>query len=147
MGTVTLAVLIAIGLVAATGMWVAIRGILAYRADKAHRAHAGTHGSQTLDSAAVALVSQWAHGRTCELCGGALAESRVTGHHVALLDPAGTTREWVDVAADRLELALATSLPVCWNCHVASTFRRLHPELVTDRTDPPARGRGENTES
>ena len=32
-------------------------------------------------------------------------------------------------------LALATSLPMCWNCHVAESFRRLHPELVTDRDD------------
>jgi len=45
------------------------------------------------------------------------------------------TREWVDVGADRLALALATSLPLCWNCHVAATFRRTHPELVTDRDD------------
>ena len=34
-----------------------------------------------------------------------------------------------------MPLALATSLPLCWNCHVAATFRRMHPELVTDRDD------------
>jgi hypothetical protein len=24
-------------------------------------------------------------------------------------------------------------LPVCWNCHIAQTFRRVHPELVVVR--------------
>jgi len=23
--------------------------------------------------------------------------------------------------------------PVCWNCHVAETFRRLYPEMAADR--------------
>ena len=54
-------------------------------------------------------------------------------HHIALYEPGGKSREWVDVATDRLPLALATTLPMCWNCHVAATFRELHPELVTDR--------------
>lgn len=83
----------------------------------------------------VALVKAWAKGRRCASCGGEVTESRFTGHHVALLEPGGATREWVDVAADRLPLALATSLPVCWNCHIAATFRRMHPDLVTDRDE------------
>ena len=68
-------------------------------------------------------------------CGGPLVESRLAGHHIALLEPSGMTREWVDVAADRLPLALATCLPMRWNCHVAATFRRMRPDLVTDRDD------------
>jgi len=91
--------------------------------------------AQALASSASALVKQWAHGRQCTACGGRLIESRMAGHHIALLEPTGMTREWVDVASDRLPLALATSLPLCWNCHVAATFRRLHPELVTDREE------------
>jgi hypothetical protein len=79
------------------------------------------------------MVMAWADGRVCVSCGGELLESRL--HHIALLEPNGTTREWVDIAADRLPLALATCLPMCWNCHVAATFRRLHPELVTDREE------------
>jgi hypothetical protein len=86
-------------------------------------------------ASASVLVTRWAKGRMCVWCGGALTESRFMGHHIALLEPGGMTREWVDVATDRLPLALATSLPLCWNCHVAATFRRVHPELVTDRED------------
>ena len=28
---------------------------------------------------------------------------------------------------------LDSYLPVCWDCHIAESFRREHPELVTDR--------------
>lgn len=89
------------------------------------------HGS---GRSAEEMVTAWADGRVCISCGGELLESRL--HHIALLDPNGMTREWVGIAADRLPLALATCLPMCWNCHVAATFRRLHPELVTDREEP-----------
>jgi hypothetical protein len=81
------------------------------------------------------VVKEWARGRTCAMCRGPVTESWFAGHHIALLEPTGMTREWVDVGADRLALALATSLPLCWNCHVAATFRRTRPELVTDRDD------------
>jgi hypothetical protein len=93
------------------------------------------HAAEAPESSAAAVVKAWAKGRQCVTCGGELADSRLAGHHIGLLEPSGMTREWVDVAADRLPLALATSLPLCWNCHVAATFRRLHPELVTDRDE------------
>ena len=87
------------------------------------------------EASASAVVREWARGRRCAMCHGPVTESWFAGHHIALLEPTGMTREWVDVGADRLALALATSLPLCWNCHVAATFRRMHPELVTDRDD------------
>jgi len=49
------------------------------------------------------------------------------------------TREWVDIAPERLQAAPASSVPVCWNCHIAATFRRQHPELVTDREETAVR--------
>lgn len=87
------------------------------------------------EASASAVVKEWARGRTCAMCRGPVTESWFVGHHIALLEPTGMTREWVDVGADRLPLALATSLPLCWNCHVAATFRRTRPDLVTDRDD------------
>jgi len=86
-------------------------------------------------SSASALVKAWAKDRTCTTCGGELVEHPLVGHHIALFEPGGITREWVDVAGERLPLALATCLPLCWNCHQAATFRRLYPELVVDRDD------------
>ena len=93
------------------------------------------------ESAAADLVRAWADGRSCARCGNVVTEQRSASHHIALLDPGGVTREWVDIGADRLTIALGTSLPVCWNCHLAASFRRLHPELVTDRDDWAMRAR------
>jgi hypothetical protein len=87
------------------------------------------------ETSASVLVKEWAKGRPCAMCRGPVTESWLSGHHIAVLEPTGMTREWVDIGADRLALALATSLPLCWNCHVAETFRRTHPELIVDRDD------------
>lgn len=91
------------------------------------------HQAHDAGTAPGALVRAWADGRACATCGRTLAPSGFGGHQPALLRTDGTTREWADVPPEQLPLALATSLPVCWNCHMASTFRRQHPELVTDR--------------
>ncbi len=93
------------------------------------------HAAHLPASSASTLVQAWAKDRTCASCGGEVVEHAFVGHHISLLDPDGTTREWVDVAGEHLPLALATSLPLCWNCHQAASFRRLHPELVVDRDD------------
>lgn len=89
--------------------------------------------AQAPEASASALVHEWAGTRTCMQCGVPLLASESSGHHLALLEPDGVSREWVDIAADRLPAALAGSQPICWNCHIAETFRREHPELVTDR--------------
>src|SRR5215217_5801060 len=61
------------------------------------------HVGKAPEHSAPAQVKQWARGRQCVSCGGPLVESRLAGHHIALLEPSGMTREWVDVAADRLQ--------------------------------------------
>jgi hypothetical protein len=70
----------------------------------------------------------------CESAASRIVEARALGpHHAALRGHDGVTREWIDIRGEDLRDALATQLPVCWDCHVAETFRRVHPELVTDR--------------
>jgi hypothetical protein len=91
------------------------------------------------ESEASRTVRAWASGRACASCGAPLTET--AGHHIALLDPRGLTREWVDLSVERLPAALESSVPVCWNCHIAAMFRREHPELVTDREDAAVRTR------
>jgi hypothetical protein len=81
------------------------------------------------------IASEWFDKKICVYCAKPIA-ARSVGHHAALLGPEGTTREWPDVPADRLRDALRTDLPVCWDCHVAETFRREHPDWVTDRQTP-----------
>jgi hypothetical protein len=148
------AALIAVGLFATWVIWHLGRAVGNWRA-RSHRGGTPGHAAlvvEPIDEAMIAggnrgdpgvgrsrsaLVEAWAEGRTCVLCGGPVAESRL--HHIALLEPAGMTREWIDIADDRLPLALATCLPVCWNCHLAETFRRMHPELITDREETAVR--------
>jgi hypothetical protein len=66
-------------------------------------------------------------------CGRLIGTAQAFGHRAALVTPEGVTREWSDLPADSVLDALKTDQPVCWDCHLAETFRRLHPELVTDR--------------
>jgi hypothetical protein len=41
--------------------------------------------------------------------------------------------QWSEIPAEKLQEVMRTHQPVCWNCHIAETFRREHPELVVDR--------------
>lgn len=79
------------------------------------------------------VVASWSARQHCALCGKRLIEAPRVGHHVALLSPDGVTTEWPDVPPETLPAALRARVPVCWDCHVAETFRRQCPELVTDR--------------
>lgn len=80
-----------------------------------------------------ALIQRWVEHRRCALCGGALLDAAAVGHHFALRSNAGVTTEWPDLDPLTLPSAFRTKQAVCWNCHIAETFRRQYPELVTDR--------------
>ena len=138
MGIVLIGVLVAIAAVAGWGIWFSIRNIMASitrerRARTTSRRHDWDPGILPTEAPDLELIRTWSNGRDCAMCGGTLQERRFSSHHLALLEPDGTTRTWTDVPRERLTLALATSLPVCWNCHVVESMRRLHPDLVTDR--------------
>jgi hypothetical protein len=75
-------------------------------------------------------------GSLCAYCQRPIDNPAFLDHYAALMQPDGTTVEWPDVPPERLREALRANPAVCWNCHVAETFRRLHPELVTDRPWP-----------
>lgn len=80
------------------------------------------------------VVAEWYKGKVCVYCHKPV-DSVVewTGHIPALLTPDAKTVSWDDIPAETLPAVFATHQPVCWSCHVAETFRRQHPELVTDR--------------
>lgn len=79
------------------------------------------------------IVSNWYEGQTCVRCHKVFGAMRQFDHPPALLGPDGTTTEWNEFQAERLPEIFSTFKPVCWDCHVAETFRRVHPELVVDR--------------
>lgn len=79
------------------------------------------------------ILNQWYEGKSCAYCHTPFHEIHWHDHPPALLDPERKTIEWSEIPAEKLQEAFKTHWPVCWSCHIAETFRRVHPELVTDR--------------
>ena len=85
------------------------------------------------------IVAKWYEGKVCVFCRKPIAALHHIDHVPALLGPDHNTAEWKQFQAQDLPQVLETHRPVCWNCHVTETFRRLHPELVTNREPEPRR--------
>lgn len=80
------------------------------------------------------IVARWYDDKRCVYCHKPVGNvADWTGHMPALLDQEYKTVSWADVVPEKLPDIFATHKPVCWSCHMAETFRREHPELVTDR--------------
>jgi len=79
------------------------------------------------------IVNQWYEGKSCVYCHKPFGTIHWHDHPPALVDEQRKPVQWNEVALENLQQTMGTHWPVCWNCHVAETFRRLHPELVTDR--------------
>jgi hypothetical protein len=85
------------------------------------------------------IVVKWYEGKKCVFCHKPIAPLQHLDHAPALLGPDFRTAEWKGIQPEQLPAVFSTYQPVCWNCHVAETFRRLHPKLVTDRVFEPKR--------
>jgi hypothetical protein len=80
------------------------------------------------------IVSNWYEGQSCALCHMRFGRLR----HMdppALMGPDGKTIGWDEFPAQQLPEIFSRYQPVCWNCHVTETFRRVHPEVVTGRKE------------
>jgi hypothetical protein len=80
------------------------------------------------------VLMKWYRGKRCAFCKRPFEEIALIDHKPALLNPDGVTVEWPEIPIWSVNKAMATYLPVCWNCHIAQTFRREHPDLVVERT-------------
>lgn len=78
-------------------------------------------------------VAKFYKGQSCVYCKTPFSELHWHDHPPALLGADGKTYLCSELPPEKLPEAFATSLPVCWNCHIAESFRREHPELVVDR--------------
>jgi len=78
------------------------------------------------------IVSDWYKGKTCVVCGTPLDVIDWYERRPALLGPDGRTVQWPEVTPERLPQVLADHVPICWNCHIAQSFRQQHPERVVD---------------
>lgn len=79
------------------------------------------------------IVSHWYLGRNCVCCHKRFGVLHRLDHAPALMREDHTTIEWDQIRPEQVPEIFSTSKPVCWNCHIAETFRRVHPELVVDR--------------
>lgn len=79
------------------------------------------------------LVNRWYEGKECVLCRCPFEHLHWHDHPPALMDAERRTVTWNSIPAEQLPEVFATHWPVCWDCHVAETFRREHAELVVDR--------------
>ena len=83
------------------------------------------------------IFTKWYEGKTCAFCGKALGEIDWLDHKPALMSPERVTLEWKEIPAEKVPVVLQTHMPVCWDCHIAETFRRRYPELFVDRSWKP----------
>lgn len=79
------------------------------------------------------IVNRWYQGMKCVYCRKPFGEIHWHDHPPAVVNEQGKTLAWTEIPLGNLQRTLSTHWPVCWNCHIAETFRRLHPDLVTDR--------------
>jgi hypothetical protein len=87
-------------------------------------------------------LAAWYAGKSCVVCGKPFGAVDWMTHRPGLMEPGGAIMKWQDIQAEKLAEVVASHKPVCWDCFVAETFRRQHPELVIDnpwkRSQPPA---------
>jgi hypothetical protein len=80
------------------------------------------------------VLMKWYTGKRCAFCGREFDEPHLIDHKPALVNPEGITLEWGEISLPTLTDVLKTHEPVCWNCHIAQTFRREHPDLIVERS-------------
>ena len=81
-------------------------------------------------------LSRWYAGKSCAICGRAFEEIRWSDHTPALITAEREIVGWAQIPPRHVMEALATHLPVCWDCDVAETFRRNFADLVLDDPRP-----------
>ncbi|HSE50185.1 MAG TPA: hypothetical protein VLA96_13345 [Terriglobales bacterium] len=78
-------------------------------------------------------VDNFYRGKHCAICRKPFLDVGWTEHLPAAIDDNGNTVTWDRVPVPQLPKFLTSHMPVCWDCHVAATFRRQHSDMVTDR--------------
>ena len=80
------------------------------------------------------IVNDWYADKVCAYCGKPFGHINWHDHRPALLNQERRTVQWTAVPPEKLPEIFRTHQPVCWDCHIAESFRREHPEMVTDRS-------------
>ena len=80
------------------------------------------------------VLMKWYRGKKCAFCRQSFGKIELVDHKPVLLNLEGVTVEWGAISFTELNHAMETYLPVCWDCHIAQTFHREHPDLVVERS-------------
>ncbi len=80
-----------------------------------------------------AILGRWYAGKACVFCGREFGVIHWHDHKPCLRAPSGETIEWSQFKPETVGEVLKTHDPVCWDCHIAETFRRSYPDMVVDR--------------
>jgi hypothetical protein len=88
--------------------------------------------AQPTDCLVRTQVSRWYADKACAICGKALGVVDWASHKPALRAPDGRTVEWSEVRPETMFQVMGSHAAICWDCHVAETFRRQRPDLVLD---------------
>jgi hypothetical protein len=79
------------------------------------------------------VLMRWYSGKKCVYCGKPFHELQWMDHRPALRSPEGELLSWNSINLEKLRNVLETHSAVCWDCYIAQTFRREHPDLVVFR--------------
>ena len=80
------------------------------------------------------VLEKWYRAKSCAYCKRPFEPIELIDHKPALLNPEGVIVEWSRIPLAGVNETMVSCLPVCWNCHVAQTFRREHYDLVVERS-------------
>lgn len=78
------------------------------------------------------IVTKWYADKSCVICGTSLANVNWYERKPAVVDQQGAPQAWADIAPEQVMAVMERDRPICFDCYVAQTFRREHPELVID---------------
>jgi hypothetical protein len=79
------------------------------------------------------VLRRWYDDKQCVYCAREFQQIPLMDHKPALRNPTGELVQWRDVPIEDIQMVMDTYSPVCWDCYVAQSFRREHPDLVVYR--------------
>ena len=80
------------------------------------------------------ILADWYQGKACAFCGRAFGDIHWHDHKPGASRARRLARDLERVQAGAGHRRPGHHRPVCWDCHQAESFRREHPELVTETT-------------
>ena len=79
------------------------------------------------------ILMKWYKGKNCAYCGKTFGGISRLDHKSALMSPGKSSLQWSTIPPEKIPDVLTEDMPVCWDCHIAETFRRNYSELFVDR--------------